>query len=379
MNLLAYVHLRNIHCSTGAGRVARLLTENLATQPGMNLRVLADPEDHRRVISQVGRPWNDYQYHFFGKETSRQQAQWFFCGGPRAEQYWPDVQVTFCTAESYVPTKRSRLVVTLHDAAYFEQGAHPRTFAVMKQQWKWKLLYRTLTRKVDMFHTVSHFSAERLGHFFPEIRSRLRVVHNAVAPRFFQPVSAAGEAFLQKKGLANRPFVFLPRGLHHRKNGDLVLKAWPQIHKLYPDARLVATMCEPEYRHRAEALGDSVLLTGFVDDEALCSMYHAARVVWFPSLYEGFGLPVLESMACGTPVVASNNTSIPEVAGQAAILVSSAKPGEHVSAIDSLLRNPSLRNEYARRGSARARQFTWDSSALQLRKYMDVLAGRSIQ
>ena len=124
MNLLAYVHLRNIHGSTGAGRVARQLVEHLAPRPGLEMRILADPGDHRRIVPLVGEPWSSYRYHFIARETSKQQAQWFFLHSPAAEHYWPQADVVFCTAESYVPTRKARLAVTLHDAAFFEQGAH---------------------------------------------------------------------------------------------------------------------------------------------------------------------------------------------------------------------------------------------------------------
>jgi glycosyltransferase involved in cell wall biosynthesis len=374
MNLLAYVHLRNIHGSTGAGRVARQLVEHLAPQPGLEMRVLADPGDHRRIVPVVGDPWPSYRYHFIANETSKQQAQWFFLGSPSAEQYWPEAEVVFCTAESYVPARKARLAVTLHDAAFFEQGAHVAGAAFWKQKLKWKVLYHTLSRKADMFHTVSEFSAGRLAHFFPSISSRLRVVHNAVPPRFFERVSEAGQQYLREQGLCTRPFILLPRGLAHRKNADLVLRSWPALKELYPDLRLVITShSDAPYADRARALGDSVLLTGFVSDEALCSLYHAAQVVWFPSLYEGFGLPVLEAMACGAPVVASNSSSLPEVAGDAATLVSPHSDDEHIEAISELLDEPGKRDRLRGAGMAHASAFTWESSARKLYGYFSEL------
>lgn len=369
MKLLSWVHLRNIYNSTGAGRVGRSLTEHLARKEGVQLHVLADPGDYQTAVREAGPPWTDFTYHFIGSETSMQQARWLFTGSPKAESYWPEADVVHCTAESYVPTKRARLAVTVHDAAYFDKGAHPNTFAVWKQQMKWRFLYATLSRKADLFHTVSHFSAERIGRFRPDIRKRLRVVHNGVPDRFFAPVSAAGEAYLEKEGLAGRPYVMLPRGLHYRKNADLVLDAWPRLRERNPDLLLVVTShCEPEYAARAAALGDSVRTLGFVDDEALCSLYHAARVVWFPSRYEGFGLPALEAMACGTPVVASNSSSLPEVCGTSAILVDPENPDEHIDALAAVLNGARLREEYRGKGLIHARKFSWAHAASQLHR-----------
>ena len=107
MNLLSYVHLRNIYRSTGVGRVARELTQNLALQPDIRMEVLADRKDHDRVIAQVGGPWLDFPYHFIAHDTSRQQAIWFLTNRPKAEDYWSKVDVVHCTAESYVPGAQS--------------------------------------------------------------------------------------------------------------------------------------------------------------------------------------------------------------------------------------------------------------------------------
>ena len=308
-------------------------------------------------------------YHLFSHDTSRQQARWFFLRRPLAECFWPEAHIVYCAGESFVPTRRARLAVTLHDAAFFEKDAHQTASAAYwKQRMKWTCLYRVLTRKADMSHTVSEFSAERLSHFFPSLKNRLEVIPNGVSARFFSPVSAEGETALIALGLTNRSFVLLPRGLHYRKNAELVLALWPQLKQRHPELMLVVSShCEPLYAARARALGSSVRLTGFVSDETLCSLYHAARVVWFPSRYEGFGIPVLEAMACGTPVVASNNSSLPEIAGDAACLVPTHSQSAHLDALEFMLHDESARQEMIGRGKARASQYTWDVSAAKLR------------
>jgi glycosyltransferase involved in cell wall biosynthesis len=374
VNLLAYVHLRNIHGSTGAGRVARQLTEHLARREDVNLHVLADPRDHARIIPLVGEPWSRFEYHFFRHETSSQQARWYLVDRPRAEQFWPRAHVVFCTAESYVPTKTAKLVVTLHDAAYFEPDAHRRDRTFSAQRLKWRLLYGKLAAKADLFHTVSHFSAERLGHFFPAIRSRIRVVHNAVTPHFFEPVAPAGRTYLAEQGLANRLFVLVPGGLHFRKNAELVLEAWPLLRDLYPELILaVVNHSNAEYVARAQALGKRFRVLGFVSDDCLRALYAAARVVWFPSRYEGFGLPIVEAMACGTPVVTSRASSLPEIAGDAALLASPDSVRAHVEAIESLLSSEVARHDLAYRGILRAHEFTWARSADRLKTYLEEL------
>jgi glycosyltransferase involved in cell wall biosynthesis len=376
LNVLAYVHLRRIVRSTGAGRAARCITEALSAQGGVDLRILGERADYKKIIDEAGPTWNGLRHHLYDAGTSQQQARWLFLRTPAAETYWPDVQVTFCTCESFVPVKRSRLVVTLNDAAHLENNVHRSGIASLKHRIKWDYLYKVLAKKADIFHTVSAFSAERLAHFWPVLRSRLRVVHHGVTPCFFQPPGAAAFETVRGMGLNEREFVLLPCGLDHRKNGDLVLDAWKDIHQAAPNLRLIVTSnaSDPAYVARARTLGDSIVMPGHVSDDVMCALYHSAAVVWFPSRYEGFGLPILEAMACGAPVVTSNCTSIPEVAGDAALMLSADDKSAHIEAIRSIARDASLGEIYRVRGLQRARQFTWEKSAHTLKTLFENVA-----
>ncbi len=374
LRLLAYVHLRNIHGSTGAGRTARQLTEHLAQRPDIQLRVLADAADKTRILPFVGEPWTSFSYHTFADDTSRQQARWFLLNAPRAERFWPEAQIVFCTAESYVPVTKARLVVTAHDAGYFEQVAHRRELAFWKTRVKWSLLFGRLASKADLFHTVSEFSAQRLAHFFPQIAGRIRCVHNGVTPHFFDPVSEAGAEFLREAGLAGRPYLLIPGGLHFRKNAELILAVLPALIERFPDLVIAGVNHnDPVYLERAAALAPNFRLFGFVSEDALHALYAAATIVWYPSRYEGFGLPVVEAMACGAPVVASNGSSIPEIAGSAALLADPASPDAHLAALSSLLTDERAREQLSAAGRLQAQRFTWERSAAKLKREFDKL------
>jgi glycosyltransferase involved in cell wall biosynthesis len=158
--------------------------------------------------------------------------------------------------------------------------------------------------------------------------------------------------------------VLVPGGLHHRKNADLILDAWPHIHRSNPALSLViVNHSNPIYLDRARALGPSVILAGFQVEETLVALYKAAQLVWFPTRYEGFGMPVIEAMASGTPVISSNTSAIPEVAGDAATLLSPDSMTDHVDAITGLIQDSAARERFSRLGRARAERYRWANSA----------------
>lgn len=377
-SVLAYVHLRNIYASTGAGRTARQLVEALASRNDLSLRILADAADKARILPLVESPWTEFEYSVFASETSRQQARWFFLNSPKAEDYWPATDILFCTAESYVPTRKAPLVVTTHDAGYFETTAHRRDLQFWKTRAKWRLLFKKLSREVDIFHTVSSFSAERLAHFFPSISSRLRVVPNGVTAHFFEPVTRQGLDELERFGLAEQQYILIPGGLHFRKNAELILAASALLLRGFPNLVIaVVNHSDPRYGEAAARLGPRFRRLGFVSDDALRALYGAAALVWFPSRYEGFGLPVIEAMACGTPVVASNTASIPEIAGDAAMLKDPDDVNGHLDAISGLLTDSAARKQFSEWGMVRARSFTWDAAAALLKGEFDKLTRTS--
>ena len=119
----------------------------------------------------------------------------------------------------------------------------------------------------------------------------------------------------------------------------------------------------PEAKQRSAALGDAVRFLGRIEDADLPGLYAAATAFIFPSKYEGFGLPVLEAMACGTPVACSNNSSLPEVAGDAALLFNPQNISEISQTMEQLSTNVALRQQLSQRGLAQAQRFTWRRTA----------------
>jgi glycosyltransferase involved in cell wall biosynthesis len=166
----------------------------------------------------------------------------------------------------------------------------------------------------------------------------------------------------------SRYFLFVS-SLEPRKNLSRLLAAWERVQKDLPDdiwLVIAGAKGRPQVfsdAHIKKELPPRVHFTGYVPEECLPALYSGALALVYPSLYEGFGFPPLESMACGTPVIASNTTSLPEVTADAAILVNPLEVDEIVSAIALLATDPELRSNLSRRGIARAASYTWDATA----------------
>lgn len=178
-----------------------------------------------------------------------------------------------------------------------------------------------------------------------------------------------------------RPFIFTVGTVQPRKNYSRLIQALKLLRSRGYDLGLVIAggkgWLEDEMYQtiRDTQMTDYVHLIGFADDDDLPALYNGAACVAFPSLYEGFGFPVLESMACGTPVVTSNVSSLPEVAGNAALLVNPLDVEDIAHAVQRILDDADLCQTLIAAGFQQAKQFTWEKSARQLRQiYTDVLA-----
>lgn len=178
-------------------------------------------------------------------------------------------------------------------------------------------------------------------------------------------------------------FVLYVGTIEPRKGVDILIDAFAKVARRLPH-HLVITgkrgwYWEPVSRRAAaSAVGDRIHFLDYLADEDLPALYAAASVFVFPSRYEGFGLPVLEAMACGAPVVCSSASSLPEVAGQAALLVSPGQPEALAEAIEAVLDDSALREGLREKGLRRARNFTWEKTArATLRVYERVAEGAS--
>ncbi len=256
-------------------------------------------------------------------------------------------------------------VVTVHDVSFrrFPDYFSPRVRLLLATLLPW-----TLRRAAGVI-TVSEHARQEILHFYPFLGDRVGVTLEAADPQYHRLDKAEVAETLRRLGVA-QPYLLAVGNLQPRKNLVRLVQAYVEA-DLSPRASLVI-VGQAQWQASdvvaaidAAGLGDSVKLTGYVSDDDLVALYSGASVFCYPSLYEGFGLPVLEAMACGAPVVASETTSMPEVAGGAALLVDPYQVADLARAMRAILDDEGLADSLRQRGLARAAALTWERTAEQ--------------
>jgi len=277
-----------------------------------------------------------------------------------------DVDVFHCTDHMAVRT-RCPNVITLHDAAPL---SHPE-WASPRLRWLRNRLLARAGKLGDAYIAISQAAVDELVQYFGVDEKKIHVVPNGIDATWFDEGDASTRfpQLAVQYGLRAGYFLFVGT-LQPRKNVDRLLEAYAQLPaRLRADHGLLI-VGRPGWRSagtiaRMETMRDDgvLWLDNIDDDRDVRALYRHAAALVFPSLHEGFGLPVLEALASGTPVVTSNQASLPEVAGDAALLVDPLNTGEIAAAMRELIVNPATRSECIRRGHVQAQKFTLDRTA----------------
>ncbi|HEV2055349.1 MAG TPA: glycosyltransferase family 1 protein [Methylomirabilota bacterium] len=359
---------------TGTGRYAALLVERL---------VALDRDD-------------DYVLYF--RKTDGADNPLCALEGPRVAKRTTDAPLTLLRLHVNLPIRlasdgvdlyhslgfflpwlwRGRTVVTIHDI-------HP---VIQREHWGWAgprgahLALRAhiplAVRQARRILTPSEYVKQTVCERYRVAPEKVVVTPHGADP-FFLAAPAPGELEASERRVSAGRFLLYVGALAPHKNVAGLLRAFARL-RTRPEAegvRLVAVAGPgrvPDIAPliRELGLGGAVTLIGYVDDEVLRALYHRAQALVLPSFGEGFGLPVLEAMACGTPVVTSRISALPEVAADAALYVDPREPDDIASAMGRLLADEVLRRDLAAKGRARAATFSWDRTVAQvLRAYRE--------
>jgi glycosyltransferase involved in cell wall biosynthesis len=271
----------------------------------------------------------------------------------------------------YSLRRRDRCVATVHDLGWrVHPELYPRKLRVM-----YGALFPWVIRRADRFVAVSRHTADDLIRLARVPASRIEVVHHGLDPAFAPANRGAGLAN-DGAGLANDgaglatsdpPYLLAVGGISPRKNTRRLIEAFARwrargAHRAKYTLRITGTSLDPDLQRKGESLPTGVSLLGYVDKPELRRLYAGAAVFLYPSIYEGFGLPIIEAMACGAPVVTSRTASAPEIAGGAAILVDPFAV-ESIEAGLEQATNPEEANRLRALGHERARLFDWSTAA----------------
>lgn len=360
---------RKLH-DFGIGTYVRNLVSEYARQPGDDTFVLICRPDDIPFVRGLGprfEPWPDRSANYSLREQLTVPLD------------LRRAKVDLFHAPHYVvsPLTTCPVVVTIHDCIHlrFPQYLPNRIAHVYART------FMTIgARRARRIITVSQASKDDIRHYLGVLADRIEVIHNGLDERFLTPPHDDALARVRQRFLLNAPFILYAGNIKPHKNVDRLIDAFAQLRRDgHQDLKLLIIGDELSqypglrrlvHRHHLHA---HVRFFGFVPESTLAALYRLASIFVFPSLFEGFGFPPLEAMASGTPVITSNVSSLPEVVGDAAVLVDPLDSGAIADAMARVLTDTTLRRELIARGYARAKTFSWSEAAARTRAVYDTV------
>lgn len=264
--------------------------------------------------------------------------------------------------------KYSKYVVTVHDLIPYTM---PETCGKSYME-KFTKEMPSILDKSDIIITVSQYSKMDIIKYFQIPDEKIKVIYLAADGMFRRHDKEKAWDFLNKKYSYSTDFILYIGGFSPRKNVDGLMEAFKSVYKDLPgryDLMILGSSKDEHYELKKKAntlgIGERVVFTGYIPYEHLPWFYNCAELFVYPSFYEGFGLPPLEAMTCGTPVITSNVTSIPEIVGDGAITIDPYDLNKLAYSIYDVLTDIELKNQLSIKGMKRAYQFSWKKTALE--------------
>jgi glycosyltransferase involved in cell wall biosynthesis len=294
---------------------------------------------------------------------------------PLLNWFTPKADVFHASHQLHRPPRRARLTATIYDMTCWLMPEMHTAANVKASKRIAERVFRVAEGLIAISESARADAVRVLG-LEPE---KIAVIYPGIAPAFFVADSNSGREVARRYGLA-KPYVLYVGTVEPRKNLPALVDAWEQLPAGVHEAFELAIVGswgwgDRSTQQRLQSGVPGVRHVGYVPEQDLPALTAAATAVAFVSLYEGFGLPLAQAMAAGVPVITSNVSALPEVAGDAALLVDPRSREEIRAALERLLGAPSLRSELAARGRQRAQKFTWEAAAKQSWAFFERMCG----
>lgn len=304
----------------------------------------------------INAPLRKLPYKTFIVNERLMERSWKAINWPKMDAYI-DVDWMFSPVDTRFPVKNKKTAITIHDIQAFETDLPwSHTIEHIKFKKRWGLWVKKAAEQADIIFTVSEYSRGRLIDLLGLDENKVKVSGNALDPVFLEQstnIQAKKRSF---------PYISIIGGLRLKKGGNEIIELASKLKEEWPQMKLVIWGENEQYLiEKANKIGNVISLD-MISDEEMISWLKGSFASLFMSWYEGFGIPILEAMACGVPVISSNKASLPEVAGDGAFLVS---PDDTEKTYHLLreLEKPTLRADMVKRGFQNIERFSWDKCA----------------
>jgi glycosyltransferase involved in cell wall biosynthesis len=303
-----------------------------------------------------------FSYRKFNYPNKLLNSSFNFFDLPQVDKMIGPVDAFFMPNINFISlSDKCKKVITVHDLSYLR---YPHFWTVKSRLWHKTLLYKQILQKADAIIAVSHSTKTDLIELLNIPSEKIKVIHEGVSDKFRPVLNQVELARVKKKYNLPAKFILYLATLEPRKNVDGIIDAY---NKLGLDVPLIiggGVGWKSRRIQKLAAKNTNIRLVGYVDEIDKRALYTLSNLFVYPSYYEGFGLPPLEAMACGTPVIAGANSSQLEVLGSAGLLVDPHNVEDIAQAIDVMLSDDSLREKMIDNGLLQSSKFNWQEAAI---------------
>lgn len=294
-------------------------------------------------------------------------ALWKPLDWPKADKICGGLDVMWLPSPRLLPvSKQCRTVVTFHDLIF---ELFPQFYTWKSRLWQWQMNYSYLARWADTIIAISQSTKRDLIDIYNVDNSKIEVVYEGVDDAYFEIPDSQAIQQVKSKFKIDNDFIYYVGSIEPRKNIVAIVRAFAALQS--NEFKLIISgakswLTNPIFEEIEQLkLKESIIFTGSVSEQEKIILLNQARAFLFPTLYEGFGLPVLEAMAAGCPVITSNVSSLPEVVEGSAILIDPNNQTEINQALKDIINNEGLARSLSTKGKLQARKFSWDKAARQ--------------